>query len=547
MVRSNSNITNIAKMEGHTDCVTYVAFTADGKSIVSVSKDNTIRIWNVVSGAETAKMEGHADAVGSVAFSPDGKLIGSGCNDNTVRIWDVASGAETAKMEGHTDRAWTVAFSSDGKSIVSGSIDYTVRIWDVASGAETAKMEGHFDRVWSVSFSADGKSIVSGSDDETVRIWDVASGAQTAKMEGHTNAVGTVMFSPDDKSIVSGSDDETVRIWDVASGAETAKMEGHTSEVNSVAFSPDGKSIVSGASDNTVRIWDVASGAETAKMKGHTGFVKSVTFSADGKIIVSGSYDKTIRLWNVSKSQTVVHSPFTSISNNNIISPESMTLRSKVDDYDNDRFSVGIEQYDFDIGNSDIPILFADKKQNMKVFMKSRLETLLKDDRNIMYECKSEVPTTSLYITNKKVLSQSFLQTSVLGISSIGAALVKTSDVEEILKDNKKTRITHRQKKTIKELSTIASSATSYKKKINATRKLFLKDEKITPKIYTFVRTNKKIDRVASQAVINGENVVGAHHCQEQQTWTVYTLKEVTRRKTRLSSKKGSKKRMSLF
>ena len=53
--------------------------------------------------AERARMEGHCDCVMSVAFSPDGKSIVSGSNDTTVRIWDVASGAERARMEGHGD------------------------------------------------------------------------------------------------------------------------------------------------------------------------------------------------------------------------------------------------------------------------------------------------------------------------------------------------------------------------------------------------------------------------------------------------------------
>ena len=70
-----------------------------------------------------------------MAFSADGRSIVSGSDDRTVRIWDVASGAETAKMEGHTETVYSVTFSADGRSIVSGSWDKTVRIWDVASGA----------------------------------------------------------------------------------------------------------------------------------------------------------------------------------------------------------------------------------------------------------------------------------------------------------------------------------------------------------------------------------------------------------------------------
>ncbi|KAF7333125.1 WD40 repeat-like protein [Mycena venus] len=197
-----------------------------------------------------------------VAFSPDGKQVVSSSADHTVRIWDVATGeALGASLEGHTGAVFSVAFSPDGKQIVSGSRDQPVRIWDVATGeAVGAPLEGHTNWVRSVAFSPDGKQIVSGSGDQTVHIWDVATReAVGAPLEGHTSSVFSVVFSPDGKQIVSGSDDHTVCIWDVATGeAVGAPLKGHTSVANSVAFSPDGKQVVSGSHDYTVRIWDPA-------------------------------------------------------------------------------------------------------------------------------------------------------------------------------------------------------------------------------------------------------------------------------------------------
>ncbi|KAF7349075.1 WD-REPEATS-REGION domain-containing protein [Mycena venus] len=301
----------IGVLEGHTGPLFSVAFSPDGKQIVSGSADHTVRIWDVATGeAVGAPLEGHTREVKSVAFSPDGKQIVSGSPDCTVRIWDLATGeAIGAPLEGHTGWVNSVAFSPDGKQIVSGSHDYTVCIWDLATGeAVGASLEGHTSEVNSVAFSPDGKQIVSGSTDHTVRIWDVATGeAVGASLEGHTHEVKSVAFSPDGKQIVSGSYDHTVRIWDVATGeAVGAPLEGHTTWVNSVAFSPDGKQIVSGSHDYTVRIWDVATGeAVGASLEGHTSDVKSVAFSPDGKQIVSGSADCTMRIWGVATGEAV--------------------------------------------------------------------------------------------------------------------------------------------------------------------------------------------------------------------------------------------------
>lgn len=70
--------------------LTSVAFSPDGKTLVSGSKDNTIRLWDIQSQKETATLTGHSDSVLSVAFSPDGKTLASGSVDNTIRLWDLS-------------------------------------------------------------------------------------------------------------------------------------------------------------------------------------------------------------------------------------------------------------------------------------------------------------------------------------------------------------------------------------------------------------------------------------------------------------------------
>jgi len=74
-------------------------------------------------------LEGHTDDVLSVAFSPDGRRIVSGSLDNSVRVWDSLTGEVQNILEGHTNSVWSVAFSPDGRRIVSGSLDNSVRVW----------------------------------------------------------------------------------------------------------------------------------------------------------------------------------------------------------------------------------------------------------------------------------------------------------------------------------------------------------------------------------------------------------------------------------
>jgi DNA-binding beta-propeller fold protein YncE len=282
-------------LRGHTGDIPSVAFSPDGKRILSGSDDNTVKVWDAVSGQEILTLKGHTNLVRSVAFSPDGKRIVSGSWDWTVKVWDAASGRETLTLEGHRERAPSVAFSPDGKRIISGSWDKTVKVWDSVSGQEALTLK-HSEAVTSVTFSPDGKRIVSASDDDTLKVWDATSGQQTLTVKAQT-IPWCVAFSPDGKRIVSGGLSNTLRVWDATSGALTLALKGHTGSVMSVAFSPDGKRIVSGSTDDTLKIWDATSGQETLTLKGHTSGVLSVAFSPDGKRIVSGSGDKTIKLW----------------------------------------------------------------------------------------------------------------------------------------------------------------------------------------------------------------------------------------------------------
>ncbi|KAE8389620.1 hypothetical protein BDV23DRAFT_184222, partial [Aspergillus alliaceus] len=232
-------------------------------------------------------LEGHRHSVNAVAFSPDGQTVAS-ASYNTVRLWNIATGAAKQTLQGHTDSVRAVAFSLDGQTVVSASFNGTVRLWDTVTGAAKQTLQGHTDSVRAVAFSPDSQMVASASLDHTIRLWDMATGAAKQTLQGHT-----------DSTVASASLDHTVRLWDMATGAAKWTLQGHRSWVNAVAFSLNGQMVASGSYDRTVQLWDMATGAAKWTLQGHRSWVNAVAFSLNGQMVASGSYDRTVQLWDM--------------------------------------------------------------------------------------------------------------------------------------------------------------------------------------------------------------------------------------------------------
>jgi hypothetical protein len=165
----------------HKQRINGIAWSPDAALIATASDDETVKLTDVATGDVIAtlfwddKSEVNTSAR-AVAFSPDGKTLLSGMDHGTVVLWDVPSRSQRAVLAHRANDVGSVAFASDGQRFATGSWDGTAIVWDSATHERAFEFQGDPRWVWSVAFSPDGRNLATGGDSGTAKIWDLATG-----------------------------------------------------------------------------------------------------------------------------------------------------------------------------------------------------------------------------------------------------------------------------------------------------------------------------------------------------------------------------------
>ena len=370
----------IAAIAGHRDQINCVAFSANdlGQFFVSGSNDGSLLLWETATGRQWRRFMGHDSAVLSVDFREVADLVVSGSKDQTVRLWNVKN--DSCKIfVGHTGAVNSVVIdpAPTPKFIVSGSDDKTVRFWEIADGSSRV-LGKHNGRVKTVAVDRDGKRVASGADDGTICLWNIEDDRNQplVRWYGHSKAVNALVFNSDGTRLATASNDEEIRLWDIgknsrlfdffktytgplqvevaATGVFTLnerslrdlKADGlpprlldklASAEIKNQPIRDEAqfleklqsliadkkefdryrKQILRRASKTaTEELTAYQTTGEAVEkltflkiLRGHQDDVLSLDFSEDGRLLASGSSDETIRLWEVNSASELAVLP----------------------------------------------------------------------------------------------------------------------------------------------------------------------------------------------------------------------------------------------
>jgi WD40 repeat protein/serine/threonine protein kinase len=339
----------------HWDGVDEVAFSLDGKLLVSACGDHTVRLWDVSNG-ELVRNLVAGSVVLRVAFSPDSQILASGDADGTVVVWEVATGTARRSIRAHTGgRIWCLAFSDDGQRLASAGEDGKIRLWDASTGDELVTLSGHTGAVESLAFLPNSNALVSGGTDGGLRLWDLDDQNEpttlrvvdgrvlsiaitrdgrrlaygvlserapavvkvleaTAKktewtdlynLSAHPGDAVRLAFRPDGQVLACANHNNwVIRQWEMGTGRELQSLGGQRWGTSAVAFHPNGRWVASGGWDGTIRLWESSTGIEFLPRTGHESWVNGLAFSPDG-LLATGSRDTKIKLWNLATGQEI--------------------------------------------------------------------------------------------------------------------------------------------------------------------------------------------------------------------------------------------------
>ncbi len=286
---------------GHDSAIWTVTSGREGAAVATGAGDGTARLW--IADGSCAPVVKAPHRVRALAFSPDGTAFAVGGEGPTVELRDARTLEPRARFPAAPKGVRDIAFLEGGAMVAAACDDGAVRAWPVDGRRPELRIACHARPIFSMAFTADGARIATASEDHTVAIREVAQAGATLHTLKHRKRCFCVRFSRDERRLYAAYEDGAARVWDVATGRHVADFTGHEAAVNWLALSSDGALIATASSDGTVGIWRTADGGLLRRLVGPSRQVWKVVFTPDDSRVAAVSADGATHLWDVASGR----------------------------------------------------------------------------------------------------------------------------------------------------------------------------------------------------------------------------------------------------
>lgn len=253
--------------------------------------------------SEYRSLPGHTADVKDMLLLKDGQTLVTSSADETIRLWDLQTGAEIQRLTGHDSSVNALTFTTDQNTLVSAGADRRIDFWTLPEGEPVDQIEAaHDSSINALTVSHNGQWLASGDSSGVIKLWDL----NTLEVIDTLTAddIGTInhlRFTRDDAYLASGG--KSLQLWDLSAAEDPISLEGHTSFINRLEVSDDNQILISASADKTVRLWDIPTQTWKATLAGHQSFVNDVM--VDGPRLWSADEAQTILMWDLNQEAPV--------------------------------------------------------------------------------------------------------------------------------------------------------------------------------------------------------------------------------------------------
>lgn len=284
-------------LEPHHDEVTGLLFSVNGKSLISASKDGSIKLFNPLKGTLLCTLETGSSAIATIALSTKGEILASASDASELKLWDLKTGTFLKKLAPQLSAIAALAFHPYQPILIVASENGSITFWDLRSGKLVKGLNWQKTSVSVLKISPDGRTLAIARGDGSLVLWNLSLNRPMRTLDWHCGGISSMAFTADDARLVLGCQDHYLRIWDRVGDRLSATFAGHRAAITSVSTGHSRATAASSSGDRTVRLWDVATEQLLAILDGHEAAVTAVDFLEPQRILASGSADGSILIW----------------------------------------------------------------------------------------------------------------------------------------------------------------------------------------------------------------------------------------------------------